>query len=122
MTWALPAVAGQAAAAVVLGWLYFRRYRLARPPVGVMNLADVAVMVGGIILIPYLYLALPPWLVATLLTLGIGSMLYFALEPVLAAGWATWLATAALVAADLGTRLHFGAAAAAASEVNNAVL
>ena len=52
------------AATILLGWGYFRRYAVTRPPIGVFNIWDVMVMMGGIILVPYLYLLLPIWLVA----------------------------------------------------------
>jgi len=67
-------------AAILLGWGYFRRYAVTRPPIGVFNLWDIAIMMGGIILVPYLYLLLPIWLVASLLALGILSVLYFMWE------------------------------------------
>ena len=51
------------AAALLLSWVYFRRYTVSRPPIGVFNLWDIAVMIGGIVLVPYLYLVLPIWLV-----------------------------------------------------------
>jgi hypothetical protein len=39
-------VLGFSASAVLLGWAYFRTYQLARPSIGVINLADVAFMIG----------------------------------------------------------------------------
>jgi hypothetical protein len=75
---ALPVVLSFALGAVLLGWLYFRRYTLTRPPLGVFNLADLAMMVGGIILMPYLYLLLPSWLTVSLLIVGVLSFLYVA--------------------------------------------
>ena len=44
---------------MLLSWAYFRRYQLSRPPIGVFGLGDVVVMLAAIILIPFLYLALP---------------------------------------------------------------
>ena len=73
-------VLGHAAAALALGWAYFRRYGVARPPIGVINLGDVGLMLGGIILVPYLYLMLPSWLVAGLLALALGSTLYLSVR------------------------------------------
>lgn len=52
-------VFGFATSAVLLGRAYFRRYEIIRPPVGVFNLGDVTVMIGAIVVLPYLYLALP---------------------------------------------------------------
>jgi len=96
-----------AAAAMVLGWLYFRRYAMTRPPVGVFNLTDIAIMVGMVILVPFLYLLLPLWVVAGLLTLASLSLLYFTWEPVLRSAWVIWLVTILLAGADLVTgRAH----------------
>lgn len=89
MTEASLVVLGHAVGAVLLSWAYFRRYRIKRPPIGVLNLADVGVMIGAVVLVPFLYLALPAWLVAGLLALGITSELYFGGEPVLPASWFT---------------------------------
>lgn len=58
------------AAAVILSWLYFRRYAMTRPPIGVFNLGDIAVMIGAVILVPFLYLLLPLWVLASLLALA----------------------------------------------------
>lgn len=110
------------AAALLLSWGYFRRYAITRPPVGVFNLRDIAIMIGGIVLVPYLYLALPRWLVAGLLALGILSALYFMWEPVLRARWAIWLAAIGLVVADLGAALALGVASAPFFAANNLVL
>jgi hypothetical protein len=74
---ALYIVLGFTAAAILGGWASFRRLQLARPPIGVMSLGDVAVMIGAIVLVPYLYIALPLWLVAGISALGTLSILYF---------------------------------------------
>jgi hypothetical protein len=94
-------VLGCAIAAVLLSWRYFRRYAIVRPPLGVFNFSDVAMMLGSIILIPYLDLALPLWVVAGLLVVGGLSTLYFTWEPILRPSWARWLATLVLVGLDL---------------------
>jgi hypothetical protein len=92
-------------AAVILSWLYFRRYAMTRPPIGVFNLGDIAVMIGMIILVPFLYLLLPLWMLASLLTLASFSILYFTWEPVLRPAWAIWVVTLLLAGADLLTAL-----------------
>ena len=94
-------ILGCAIVAVLLSWLYFRRYAIVRPPLGVFNFSDVAMMLGSIILIPYLDLALPLWVVAGLLVVGGLSTLYFTWEPILRPAWARWLATLILVGLDL---------------------
>jgi hypothetical protein len=86
-------VLGFASCTLVLSWVYFRRYTLARPPIGVFNLTDVGLMIAGIVLVPVLYLALPTWLVSGLLILGAVSALFLAWEPVLRWSWAIWVAS-----------------------------
>ena len=115
-------VLGHAVAAVLCGWLYFRRYQLTRPPIGVLNLKDVAIMLGAIVLVPYLYLALPVWLVTGLLVSAILSVLYFTWEPILRARWAIWLAVLLLVGVDIGAALWSGTTATPFIAVNNLVL
>ena len=122
MTIALLVILSHTAAAILLGWGYFRRYAVTRPPIGVFNLWDIAVMMGGIILVPYLYLLLPIWLVGGLLALGILSVLYFAWEPILRARWAIWLLALGLVALDIAAVLWFGPATTPFFAVNNVVL
>jgi len=115
-------VFGFTVSAMLLGWVYFRRYRLTRPPIGVFNLGDVAVMVGAIILVPFLYLALPLWFVAGFLALAMLGILYFTLEPVLQSRWAMWLVSLVLLGADVWTNLRFGASSLPFVLVNNIVL
>jgi hypothetical protein len=107
--------------AVVLSWAYVRRYQVKRPPVGVLNLVDVAVMMAGVVFVPYLYLYLPLWLV-TLLLSATASIIYFVLEPVLQARAALWLLAGALVATDVLALLVSGPASAVFFAVNNLVL
>jgi hypothetical protein len=109
--------------AVLLGsWAYFRRYQVSRPPIGVFNLKDIALMVVLIILLPLLYLALPLWLAATLLLLVTLSLLYFAWEPVLQVRWAIWLAALTLLALDSAAAFLFGTNQNAFFAVNDLVL
>lgn len=91
------------AAAMILGWFYFRRYAMTRPPIGVFNLGDVAVMIGMVILVPFLYLLLPIGMVTSLLALAGLSILYFTWEPVLKRSWFIWLVTLLLAGGDLVT-------------------
>jgi hypothetical protein len=110
------------AASVILAWLYFRRYTMTRPPIGVFNLGDVAVMIGMVVLVPFLYLWLPLWIVAGLLVLASTSLLYFTWEPVLRSAWSVWLVTILLAGADLLTALLPGSCPAWFFAANNVVL
>ncbi len=109
-------------AAIALSWLYFRRFQVTRPPIGVFNLTDIGIVVGGLILVPYLYLLLPLWLIAGLLTLGALSVIYFLWEPVLRGRLLVWLATLALLCADIWAALQFGTSSNGFFIVNNIVL
>ncbi len=115
-------VFGFSAGAMLLSWAYFRRYRIARPPIGVLGLGDVLVMIGAIILIPFLYLALPLWFVTGLLSLAMLSILYFALEPVLRSSWLTWLVVLLLVGVTTLSNLWLGASSPLFVFINNTVL
>src|SRR5919202_624980 len=94
--------------ALLLGWAYFRRYQLTRPPLGVINLGDVTLMVAAAIVVPYLSLALPLWLAAGLFAMGTLSILYYLWEPILRARWAVWLTVLLLLAADVAMALRLG--------------
>jgi hypothetical protein len=115
-------VFGHVVAAALLGWLYFRGYRVTRPPIGVINLRDVALTMVGIVLVPYLYLLLPSWLVIALLMLAMAGILHTLWEPIVRAAWATWTIVVVLVAADVGGWLKLGPASPPFIAVNNAVL
>ena len=110
-----------AAGGILLGWGYFRRYAITRPPIGVFNLGDIAVMIAGIILVPVLYLALPLWLVVGLLALGAASVVYFAWEPVVRSRPLVWLITLGLVAGDVTAGLHWGVMSSGSLLLNNGV-
>src|SRR5436190_20930138 len=98
-------VLGFATATILSSWAYFRRFSVTRPPIGVFNLRDVVVMIGGIILMPYLYLVLPLWLVASMLAVANLTVLYTLWEPILRTRCAIWPAVLAGVSADAGAPL-----------------
>lgn len=110
------------AAAVILSWFYFRRYAMTRPPIGVFNLGDIAIMMGAVILVPFLYLLVPIWILASLLALASISLLYFTWEPILRSAWMVWLVTILLAGADLVTALVPGIAPIWFFIVNNIIL
>src|SRR5262245_18631746 len=118
----LAIVLGQASGTVGLGWLSFRRWRVTRPPIGVFNLADVLIMLGGIVLIPLLYLALPIRLLAGLLALGALSALYCALEPILRSRALLWSVVVLAVAGEWAVLAYVGSTSSAYFLVNNPVL
>jgi hypothetical protein len=115
-------VVSLATAAMILSWLYFSRYAVARPPIGVINLWDIALMIGGIILVPYLYLVLPGWAVTGLLVLGAWSALYLVFEPLLRRRQLIWGLSGALVLADSATAALFATDKSVILVVNNLVM
>src|SRR5215217_5316579 len=119
---ALLVVLGLAVAAVLFSWLYFGRYKITRPPIGVFNLKDIAFMIGGIILVPYLYLLLPIWLVAALLVVSTLSVNYFLWEPVLRSRLLVWVASLVFVGADIWVSAQFGTVSNQFFVVNDVVL
>ena len=93
-------VIGLSFVTIALGTVYFRRWQLSRPPIGVFNLGDVAFMLGGILLVPLLYLAVPTWLLLGLMMLGAPSAIFIAAEPILKSAWACWLLLAVVAATE----------------------
>jgi hypothetical protein len=108
--------------AIVLGWQYFSHYVLPRPPLGVINRIDVAVMAGGIVALPYLYLALPLVVVAGLFALALLNVLALAAEPVLRTRPAVWLAILGTGTADVAALLLAGPSSRPFRAVNDLVL
>jgi hypothetical protein len=107
--------------AIVLSTVYFRRFRITRPPIGVFNLRDLSYMMVCIILIPFLYLALPVYLVAALLILSTASLLYFVWEPIVRVRWITWLTTVVVLGSDIWVAMQYGASSQLFSIVNDVV-
>ena len=118
---ALLVTVGLAGATMLLGWCYFRRCAIPRPPIGVITLGDVSLILVGIVAGPFIYLALPPGLAAGLLGLVLLGMLQLTLEP-LAGSRRSWLAAALLTAVDLVAWLRFGPSSAPTVAANNVVL
>lgn len=107
--------------ALGLSWLYFQRYRMKRPPIGVFNLWDVAFMMVGILLIPYLYLLLPGWAVTLLLGLGAVGILFFMFEPLFVRRWMGWLLVLLLAGGEIVLYRLYGSRSLAFLVANNLV-
>ncbi|MEV6103586.1 hypothetical protein AB0M28_02585 [Streptomyces sp. NPDC051940] len=80
--------------------LFFRRVRLPRPAIGVFNGRDVVIMLGFVVVLPYLYLGLPSWLVPVVLGLAFAGGLTIGYGTVVARARVRWLCILALLAAD----------------------
>jgi hypothetical protein len=88
-------------AAPVAAWIYFRRFELLRPPIGVFDWHDIVFMLVAIVVVPIAYLALPRAVVGTILCLLALNIFWFGLEPVLRYRSLIWPAAVGLVAADV---------------------
>jgi hypothetical protein len=105
----LVVVAGCVAGTLLLGWGYFARCALTRPPLGVVNGWDVGAMIGGIVVAPLLYIGVAGALATAILGGSVLGLLYAVAEPLVRARWALWLAVLALEGAALGAGLgQFG--------------
>lgn len=122
MTESLAVVTAAAVLALLAGWGYFRRYQVFRPPIGVFNIRDVGLFIGGIILIPYIYMIAPTWLVMAMLTLVTLGPVYIALEPALPTRWLTWLVIVPLLGTDIALAVVVGTNSGAFLALNNLVL
>jgi hypothetical protein len=108
-------------AAFLLSSLYLRRYKMTRPAIGVFKLVDVWVSVAIIILMHFLIVTLPLWLVVGTLGLAALVMLYNTAEPLLPSRWAAWLVALILVGVDAGALYLFGPASLAFFFANSTV-
>ena len=115
-------VMGCAASAVFLSWGYFQRYQMTRPPLGVINLWDVTFMIGAIVMVPYLYMALPTGIVVVLIALALASILYSVGEPVLRARRIIWPVVLVVLGADVFAARSTGTTSSLFWIVNDAVL
>jgi hypothetical protein len=91
-------VAGLCAVTVAITLVYFRFVRLPRPPLGKFDPSDVGVLLAVIASAPYLYIALPPAAVSSLVAVGLLSTLSIALKPLI--GRTRWFAVLLLLTAD----------------------
>ncbi len=115
-------ILGCVLASMLLSMLYFRRCAISRPPIGVINLWDVAFLLAAIVVVPYLYLGLPAWLAMALLASGMAGLLYILLEPILRRALLAVGITTLIVAADIFVAWRYGTGGIPFFVVNNAVL
>ena len=108
--------------AAVGGWVYFRRMRINRPPIGVVNLRDAFILIAILAVMPYLYLSLPLVVISALLVIVVLTALHMALEPVLSQRALLWGACLGLVAADITLAVTGGVTNPPFLLVNNAIL
>lgn len=108
--------------AILLSLIYFGRYRMPQPPLGVMNLWDVALTMVVIVLIPYLHLFLPHWANTLFLSLSTAGLFYFLFEPVIASRSLRWLVTLLLITAGIAAAYLLPDGSAIYTAVNNTLI
>ena len=113
---------GFVAAPLLIGWLYFRRFALARPPIGVVDVSDVAIILVGVVVVPYLYLVLPSGIAAVVLGLTMASILAMTFEPLLRFPLVRWLVVLTLLGTDVGVANRLSSQSLWFLAVNNLVL
>jgi hypothetical protein len=118
---ALTCVLGLAALAILAAQLFFRHRRLAIPAIGVFDLADAAVIGALIALVPFAYLALPFWLLASLFALGGASLLQLVCEATVPRS-AVWPVVLGATAAEILALRALGPSSAAFLLVNDGLL
>jgi hypothetical protein len=82
--------------------LYFRKVRQERPPIGTFNGRDIAVLLVLIIVLPFLYAALPGWAITAVLALTFAAALSIGYRLVWGAA-AVWLGIGLLIGANIWT-------------------
>jgi hypothetical protein len=85
-----------------LALVFFRRVRLDRPPIGTFNGRDIGILLTFIVALPFLYAAMPGWVLTCLLALTFASALSIGYRPVLGRTW-LWLCTGLLIGANIWT-------------------
>ena len=108
--------------AILLSLAYFRRFRMPQPPLGVMNLWDVALTMIVIVFIPYLHLVLPGWANTVFLSLLTASLFYFVLEPIIAARAGRWLVALALMGIGVAAAYLLPEGGIAYTAINDALI
>ncbi|MFG2292707.1 hypothetical protein [Streptomyces sp. NPDC048603] len=117
------AVTTALALAVVAGAVaYFRAVRTPRPPVGVFNGADIFLMMGFVLALPYVYLALPGAVLPVVLALVFAGGLSVGYQPLVANGRLRWALILALIASVLVCHQAFGETAPPYWVANSAVV
>lgn len=86
--------------------LYFRHVRLERPAIGVFNGRDVGVLIFFILILPLIYLVLPPLAITAMLTLIFTGAMYLALRPLLRPRY-LWPLVVLLLAGDIWIAWHY---------------
>jgi hypothetical protein len=122
MAWSSVVVVGSSALTLAIAWYVLGRARLPRPPLGVMSLGDVAVMLLAIVLLPFLYLALPLPAVVGLFVLATGLAMDALARALLHPRWVALAAAPAALGADVGTALVLGPTHPVFVAINNGVL
>ncbi|MFL6137750.1 MAG: hypothetical protein ACJ74O_08130 [Frankiaceae bacterium] len=84
----------------LLTLLYLRRVRLERPTIGTFNRRDLVTLFGFIVVLPFLYVVLPQWLLTSALVITFCGALSIGARPLLSPT-RTWLALGVLIGLNI---------------------
>lgn len=107
---------------MILAWAYFCRYTMARPPIGVMNRSDVAILLILTVAFTFLDVIIPGWMTVALVGLGALSALYVTLEPVAQSSRARWAIVFIVLALEIAGRIWLAPNPSARYAVNDVVV
>ncbi|AKU16698.1 hypothetical protein VV02_13855 [Luteipulveratus mongoliensis] len=114
-------VIGGVVLAIVASVIYLLRYRMDRPPVGVVNRSDVYLISVFVIVLPVAYLHLPGWIVGSIFAVLGTALIRLTLVPVVGSRGGTCVALT-LGIADVSICLGLGSHSALFDLVNGAAL
>jgi hypothetical protein len=101
---------------------YLRRVDAGRPPVGVFNNSDVATMLVGIVVLPFVYLAIPSSVAIPVFGLVMVAIIAMALGPIVRRRGVPTLIAGALAAADFDLDVVAGSESPALRVANGVLL
>jgi hypothetical protein len=96
-------VLAYSAAVITAAWFVFHRTPPRRPWIGVINILDVALLFGALVVCPYLYLIDPAWVTTILLALVTAIVSYRVLARLTRSRLLAGAVTAAILVAEIGT-------------------
>ncbi len=93
------------ALACALAVYYFRRVRMDRPPIGTFNFRDITMLLTFIVLLPFLYAALPPLAITCFLCVTFAASIFYGYRYLMRPGL-LWLLIGLLLGANVYESHH----------------
>ncbi|MBV9688690.1 MAG: hypothetical protein JO202_03160 [Ktedonobacteraceae bacterium] len=83
---------------VTCSLIYFQTVHMERPPIGVFNKEDIAILFMFLLVLPFIYVAIPPLLLTVILVVAFIGLIYTGLRPLMRARYALLTAIVLLAA------------------------